>query len=82
MITEIRFDREKLAAYCKVSNEFINETNIEAGSEGIDYALEMLTIKMESFIVSRLAEKQKVFVTAERPTFFRLVTEAQTIIHH
>jgi|SRR5688572_6151161 len=90
MIQEIKYNKEKVAANCKVSKELITDPKMFVGQEGMDYAMDTLTCQIETFIVSRLSETQKTRVYAERPTFldwllrrkrsFEIVVNAKEVI--
>lgn len=55
---EIVLTKEKIAANCKVSQQFINEGKIKFGLDSMDYIEGTLTAQIETFILSRLNETQ------------------------
>lgn len=70
MIEPITLTKEKIAAYCKVSQDFISKADVHFAVEGLDYIHGTLTARIETFILSRLHESQETLVFIKPQSFW------------
>lgn len=79
-LEHLTLTKEKIAAHCKVSKDLFNEAKIKFGLDGLDYVTKTLTAQIETFVLQRINETQKVVRYAERPTLLGMVDKkAKTI---
>lgn len=72
-MTQTTFTKEKIAVNEKISDLFLKEMDLSIAKNGDDFVRELFTIQLESFIMTRLNEKQNIIVYRERPTFMEWI---------
>jgi len=68
-LKEITFDVEKLSSMSKVSKDMISEINISTGQASDDFFTDMLTVRMDAYILSNLSETRTLTHYTPRPKF-------------
>lgn len=77
---EVRFDRDKIGLMESFSKELISEVSIMTGLIGDDFNKGRYTVAIETFIYSRLNERQTIYKHFPRPTFLEwLLRKPRTV---
>jgi len=68
-VKEIAFDVEKISTMHKVTKELISEVDVSVGQASDDFFTDMLTVRMDAYILSNLSETRTLTHYTPRPKF-------------
>ena len=77
---EIIFEKEKMAAYMKISEQVFTDIKLQVGQEGMDYYQNLLTCELTGYIYSNLAEERELKYFAPRPTFLDWLLKRRKVV--
>ena len=80
MNKKVEFTKEKICAYNKVSREYFESIAIEAGIDGDDFIKNLISLRLNGYILSNTADRRILTYYCPRSTFFDWLLRRKRVV--